>query len=172
MVEMSMMMRLAALTVSCLSALVANGRPAHSMTHPDYDVLHSMMELVVVVTMMRLAALTVSCVSALVAHGRPAQAPCGAIDPNGRPTVAHGRPADAVWGHRPQRPTHGRHRPTHRRRAGSSTPTADPRSPTADPQTPCGTIDPNGRATVANGRPAQTPCGAHSAHEKIVQASL
>ena len=76
--------------------------PARSVTHPDYDVLHSMMELVVVVMMMRLAALTVSCVSALVAHGRPAQAPCGAIDPNGRPTVAHGRPADAVRGHRPQ----------------------------------------------------------------------
>ena len=68
---------------------------------PQRRVLHNMMELVVVM-MMRLAALTVSCVSALVAHGRPAQAPCGAIDPNGRPTVAHGRPADAVRGHRPQ----------------------------------------------------------------------
>ena len=72
--------------------------PARSVTHPDYDVLHNMMELVVVVVMMRLAALTVSCVSALVAHGRPAQAPCGAIDPNGRPTVANGRPAQTPCG--------------------------------------------------------------------------
>ena len=53
--------------------------------------LHNMMELVVVM-MMRLAALTVSCLSALVADGRPTQTPCGAIDPNGRPTVANGRP--------------------------------------------------------------------------------
>ena len=50
-----------------------------------------MMELVVVM-MMRLAALTVSCLGALVADGRPTQTPCGAIDPNGRPTVANGRP--------------------------------------------------------------------------------
>ncbi|MDA8583852.1 hypothetical protein N9L68_06445 [bacterium] len=127
--------------------------------------------MVVMMTRM-LAVLTVCCVSALVAHGRPAQPPCGTIDPNGRPTVAHGRPTDAVRGHRPQRPTHGRQRPTHRRRAGSSTPTADPRSPTADPQTPCGTIDPNGRPKVANGRPAQTPCGAHSTHAQTVHASL
>ena len=52
--------------------------------------------------MMRLAALTVSCVSALVAHGRPAQAPCGAIDPNGRPTAAtrstHSRPTREATG--------------------------------------------------------------------------
>ena len=51
------------------------------------------MELVVLMMMMRLAALTVSCLSALVADGRPTQTACGAIDPNGRPTVANGRPA-------------------------------------------------------------------------------
>ena len=62
--------------------------------------LHNMIKLVVI--MRRLAALTVSCLSALVADGRPTQTACGAIDPNGRPTVAHGRPADAVRGHRPQ----------------------------------------------------------------------
>ena len=48
---------------------------------------------VVLMMMMRLAALTVSCLSALVADGRPTQTACGAIDPNGRPTVANGRPA-------------------------------------------------------------------------------
>ena len=51
------------------------------------------MEFVVVIMMRRLAALTVSCVSALVADGRPNQTACGAIDPNGRPTVANGQPA-------------------------------------------------------------------------------
>ena len=53
--------------------------------------LHNMIKLVVI--MRRWAALTVSCLSALVADGRPTQTACGAIDPNGRPTVANGRPA-------------------------------------------------------------------------------
>ena len=65
-----MMMRLAALTVSCLSALVADGRPTQTACgaiDPNGQ--------------------------PAVASGRPTQTACGAIDPNGRPTVANGRPA-------------------------------------------------------------------------------
>ena len=68
-VLMMMMMRLAALTASCLSALVAARRPfqtACGATDPNGR--HT------------------------VANGRPTQTACGAIDPNGRPTVANGRP--------------------------------------------------------------------------------
>ena len=67
---MVMMMRLAALTVSCLGALVADGRPTQTAC----------------------GAIDPNGRPA-VANGRPTQTPCGAIDPNGRPTVANGRPA-------------------------------------------------------------------------------
>ena len=65
-----MMRRLAALTVSCVSALVADGRPTQTAC----------------------GAIDPNGRPA-VASGRPTQTPCGAIDPNGRPTAATRLPA-------------------------------------------------------------------------------
>ena len=74
-VVVMMMMRLAALTVSCLSALVADGRP----TQTAYGAIDPNGR-------------------PTVANCRPAQTPRGTIDPNGRPTVANGRPARTPCG--------------------------------------------------------------------------
>ena len=73
------MRRLAALTVSCLGALVADGRPTQTAC----------------------GAIDPNGRPA-VANGRPTQTPCGAIDPNGRPTAAtrptHSRPTREATG--------------------------------------------------------------------------
>ena len=69
------MRRLAALTVSCLSALVADWRPTQTPCEAtDPNGRHT------------------------VANGRPNQTPRGAVDLNGRPTVANGRPAQTPCG--------------------------------------------------------------------------
>ena len=87
-----------------------------------------MMDLVVLMMMMRLAALTVSCLSALVADGRPTQTACGAIDPNGRPTVANGRPNQT-----PRGAIDPNGRPTVANGRPAQTPCGDHSAPTTQP---------------------------------------
>ena len=75
-----------------------NTNGSNSRSGAEQELHNNMMGLVVLMTMMRLAALAVSFLSALVADGRSTQTACGAIDPNGRPTVANGRPAQTPCG--------------------------------------------------------------------------
>ena len=102
-VVVMMMMMCAALTASCLRALVAGGRPTQT---PCGAIDPSGRPTVANGRPNQTPrGATDPTGRTTVANGRPAQTPCGTIDPNGRHTVANGRPAQTPCG---AHSTHGK----------------------------------------------------------------